>query len=73
MKYSILFAAFVVCMSFQCDKDNYSPCNNIKTGLILLDLELVKSGVDRILWDLEPQPTSEDPIGHEENLSLFVE
>lgn len=73
MKFHLLFIVFILCMSFTCDTDDYSPCEDIRKGLVQLDVALAKPAIDVMLDDLNPEPTTQDPIGHEENLSLFVE
>lgn len=71
---------FVACIS-SCDKpvedtDNdweNLDCGNLKTGIIDMDSEIVKSEVNKLVTDLEPVRTDSDPIGHKENLDLLIE
>ena len=38
-----------------------------------LNLEIAKPNLESLLIDYSPEPTSEDPIGHEQNLNDFIQ
>ena len=48
-------------------------CDNLKTGIINTDSEIVKAEINKLVTDLVPATTDSDPIGHKENISLLVE
>lgn len=48
-------------------------CDNLKTGIINMDSDIVKSEINKLLTDLEPVKTDSDRIGHKQNLNLLIE
>jgi hypothetical protein len=48
-------------------------CQSLETGLLTNDESLVKSQINLAAQDLMPSPTTDDPIGHEENLQTLVD
>jgi hypothetical protein len=60
-------------MSFTCDKETTSPCEFLIDGVVHFDATLAQSQIRLWLDSLQPQPTTEDPIGHEANLQSFVQ
>ncbi len=74
----ILF--FIVCIS-SCDKavddsDNdweNLDCDNLKTGIINMDSDIVKFEINKLVTDLKPVKTDSDHIGQKQNLDLLIE
>lgn len=47
-------------------------CENFKEALILHQNEILRAQIDLMLKDLLPQPTSQDLIGHAQNLDILI-
>jgi hypothetical protein len=47
-------------------------CNNLKTGIINMDKELVKPEINKLLRGSVPIRINGDEIGHKKNLSLLI-
>lgn len=79
IKYScILFVGFLVssCNKIVDSVDNNwiaIDCNNLKTGIIEQDSEIVKSEINKLVSDLVPVITENDKIGHKKNINLLIE
>ena len=69
--YSILVLSLF--MLTQCSDEKTFPSQDIRDGIINLDLQLGTPGINEMLEDLQPQPDTEDLIGHEDNLTTFIE
>ena len=67
----IVLAIFVIFLS--CKETVTFPCQDIREGLLMTDLELTKPGIDLMLQDMLPVSTGEDALGHEINLQEFVD
>ena len=48
-------------------------CDNLKTGIVNTDSDIVKVEINKLVTDLVPAKTDSDPIGHKENLALLIE
>ena len=48
-------------------------CGNLKTGLIIKELEKIGIEMDKLTENLPPDPTKNDPIGHSENLTIITQ
>ncbi len=75
------FILFFVASISSCDKavddtendwENID-CDNLKSGIINIDSDSVRSEINKLVTDLEPVRTDSDPIGHKENLDLLIE
>ena len=64
---------FLMISLSNCKDSNVSLCDDIRQGLVDFNLELVKPNMESMLIDYTPDPTSEDPAGHEQNLNDFIE
>lgn len=75
MRFLSLHIFLLLVLSTQCRDSNAGPksCEDIKTGILNTDMPLVKPLIDNMLEDLLPVPLTDDIIGHEENLTVFVE
>ena len=47
-------------------------CDNLRTGIMTTDSQIVKLEVDKLLIDLQPSVTSEDALGHRQNINTFI-
>ncbi|NNF22602.1 MAG: hypothetical protein HKN67_11730 [Saprospiraceae bacterium] len=63
----LLFAIFTI---FACERYYIS---DFCEALIHEDVSYVRHEVDNILYDLLPQATHDDPLGHYYNLMIFVD
>lgn len=78
---NFVFILFLSACISSCDKvDDESDndlenldCDNLKTGIINMDSDIVKYEINKLLIDLEPVKTDTDPIGHKENLNILIE
>ncbi len=77
MKVIYILSGVLICsfLFSNCDKDENLTCVEFKDELTTLepDLGQVTNYINSRLNLLFPDPTSEDPIGHEANLNLFAE
>lgn len=48
-------------------------CDNLKTGIVNTDSDIVKAEINKLVTDLEPVRTDSDPLGHKDNLALLIE
>ena len=48
-------------------------CDNLKTGIVNTDSEIVKVEINKLVTDLVPVITDSDPLGHKDNLALLIE
>jgi len=79
MHWTLIFF-FTACVS-SCEKtvndsnnDWEKPdCDNLKTGIINMESEIVKSEINKLVTDLEPAKTDSDYIGHKQNLDILIE
>ena len=79
--WNCVFILFFVASISSCDKavedtgiewENID-CDNLKTGIINTDSDIVKAEINKLVTDLEPVKTDSDPIGHKDNLALLIE
>lgn len=57
-------------------KDGGTPdvnCDRLITGVANLDENVVNAEINHLASDLEPHPTANDNIGHEDNLQTLVD
>ena len=73
MKPIFLFISAFLVFTIACEDTISYPCEEIREGLLNIDTAIAKDGINEILVDLVPVPTGNDPVGHEENLAVFVE
>jgi hypothetical protein len=71
----ILYIIIACIILFSCKKDIIeSPdCENLRTGLLELNDNIVKNEIEKLTADLHPHPQPEDPIGHIYNLQTFAD
>ena len=48
-------------------------CDNLKTGIVNTDSDIVKAEINKLVTDLVPTKTDSDFFGHKENLALLIE
>lgn len=70
--YRLIPLFFLLLSLVNCKDSNVNLCDDIREGLLELDLQLVKPNLESLLIDYSAEPTSEDPIGHEQNLNDFI-
>ena len=66
---------FCCCSFSNCDKDENFTCVEFKDEVITLDPDPVQATnyVNALLSPLFPNPTAEDPTGHDDNLKHFAD
>lgn len=52
---------------------NNLDCENLKTGIINRDIDIVKSEIHKITVLLKPRVSESDQFGHKENLNILIE
>lgn len=74
MKFTFYF--FLLLLVIGCEENITEPkvlnCNVITNALLNFDNELTKEELNKILSDLKPNKTSNNPLGHENNLNIFM-
>lgn len=82
IKNGILFILIMTLMLsfFDCKKsvetlDRWDPadCAVLKSAIFDLNSDLVQSEINKMLTDLEPNPTKDDAWGHEKNISVLID
>lgn len=71
----ILFFTFIILSCEAVNENNVLvklDCNNLKTGIIKMNSEIVKLEINKLVIDLDPLKTDEDIIGHKENIYLLI-
>ena len=76
-----VFILFFVAFISSCDKAvedtgiewKNIDCDNLKTGIVNTDSDIVKAEINKLVTDLEPVKTDSDPLGHKDNLALLIE
>ena len=72
----IIAALSLLCI-FSCEgiveNQNYLDCENLKTGIIELNSEIVISEINKLVTDLYPAITNDDQFGQKENINLLIE
>ncbi|MEP6647133.1 MAG: hypothetical protein ABJC12_08580 [Saprospiraceae bacterium] len=72
MKWNTLFLSCCLLILSACHDTAPEACGPIHYHLLNLNVQAVKDDLDEWLSDLQPEPTQEDPIGHQQNLDSFV-
>ena len=50
----------------------YPDCSYLKEAILNFNSDIVQSEINKMLTDLEPNPTKDDEWGHEKNLDILV-
>ncbi len=64
------FFFFISCNS--CTEPNYFSSQDFYMGIINIDQKLTAAEANKLLSDLFPKTSSNDPYGHRENISTFI-
>ena len=64
----------VICTGLlACTKDFNTDCDILTTAFIEENESVASPIIDNLCTDLEAKPTTQDPIGHEENMDILVD
>jgi hypothetical protein len=68
----LVFLTFLACTKDKNENNFGVNCDSLKTGIINLNKALIRTEVNKLLMDLSPIPTIQDPNGHLENLEKVI-
>jgi len=72
----LIFLLFQIAIIISCENNNEpEPPNyeSLATSIINFDQEIVSEEFNKLLTDMSPHITSDDPLGHENNFSTLID
>lgn len=68
----LALATFLTFSGCKKDATRTSSCEQIKTGILTNDINLVKQEFEKLLTPFTPAPTAQDTYGHKANIEKLV-